>query len=54
LLADPHHREIGDLLLCGRNRVCADDETAGRRILAGNRNERSRELGGLAGLPPGL
>jgi len=46
--------EIGDLLLRSDNRISAGDQTARRRILASDRDERSRELRGVAGLPPVL
>ena len=43
--------QIGDLLLGGGDGIGAGDEAARRRLLAGDRDERSRELGRVAGLP---
>ena len=42
--------QIGDLLLGGGDGVGAGDEAARRRLLAGDRDQRSRELGRVAGL----
>ena len=42
--------EIGDLLLCSGNGIGAGNEASRWRLLTGNRDERSRELRGVAGL----
>jgi|SRR6266571_246772 len=46
--------EIGDLLLGKGNGIGAGDEAARRRLLASDPDERSRQLGRIAGLPPVL
>src|SRR5207245_11061613 len=46
--------ESGDLLLGKGNDIGAGDEAARRRLLASDPDERSRQLGRIAGLPPGL
>src|SRR6185295_14630270 len=43
--------QIGGRLLGGGNGVGAGDEAARRRLLAGDHDERPRELGRVAGLP---
>ena len=42
--------QIGDLLLGGSDGVGTGDEAARRRILTGDRDERLREPGRIAGL----
>ncbi len=46
--------EIGDLLLGEGDGICAGDEAARRRLFAGDPDERSCELGWIAGLLPVL
>ena len=43
--------QFGDLALGDGEDVCAGDEASGRDILVGDRQEGSRELVGVAGLP---
>jgi hypothetical protein len=43
------HLQLGTLLLCSGDGIGSGDEAARRRRLTGNRDERSRELRGVAG-----
>src|SRR5216117_243613 len=46
--------EVSDLLLSEADGIGAADEAARRRLLAGDRDQRPRELGRIAPLPAAL